>query len=357
MSKAQKKAQDPRERAHKKKRRDTSPRKRFVAKAKAARQEKSVTEMTRTLDDDSDGEAAAPRRAGKRSRSDAPAPAPPRAAPKQTRSEAPRTTAATMSRQKQAVARKELISDIDVLRTRTGETRDYNTNRLILTIALQMRLNALNSGENMTNTELAGRIAELCPVKDRGGTVSVFELLREWDASKSVLVHSAQTKGHKPRHLSEEQVAEIERFIETAHNSGAPVTNATIRAHMRKDRAVGGVEFKGIELTRDVVSYPLKHFLGFRFNRIRGKAIKRDPKLPHLIRQYLVDFSDALELEGKGTHVIVNVDESYIHQNAGNQFSYFKADDRNKRVEKTSGRGAYDMPTFYFESRSIFWSG
>ena len=319
-----------------------------MAKAKAAKEAKGVTEMTRTLDDDSDGEAAAPRRVGKRSRSDAPAPAPPRAAPKQARPEALRTMAATMSRQKKVAARKELNADIDILRTQRGEVREYNLNRLILTIALQMRLEALEKGEQFSNSTLSDRVGALCHVGSRSGsaTVSVFELLKEWDATKSVVVLSPHAKGHKPRHLTEEQVGEIDRFIEKAHSAGAPVTNATIRAHIKKDRNVDGVEFKGIELTRGVVRYALRHFLGMRFNRIRGKAIKRDPKRPHLIRQYLVDFSNALELERNGTHVIVYVDESYIHQNAGNQFSYFKTSDRNKRVEKTSGRGRRDASFF-----------
>ena len=123
-SKVLRKPQDLRVGAHKKKRRDTSPRKRFVAKAKAARQEKSVKEMTRTLDDDSDGEAAAPRRAGKRARSDAPAPAPPRMAQEPKHPDAPGMAAATAGRVANAAARKELISDIDALRTHFGETRD-----------------------------------------------------------------------------------------------------------------------------------------------------------------------------------------------------------------------------------------
>jgi hypothetical protein len=54
--------------------------------------------------------------------------------------------AATMSRQKKKAARKELNADIDILRTHTGEARDYNLNRLILTIALQIRLEALENG-------------------------------------------------------------------------------------------------------------------------------------------------------------------------------------------------------------------
>jgi hypothetical protein len=219
-----------------------------------------------------------------------------------------------------------------MLRVQNGESRDYNMNRLILTTALQMRLNPLQEGGQLSNSALADRVGELCRVGSRGGgrTVSVFELIKEWDATKSVIVHSPQTKGHKPRHrVPEEQVGEIERFIEVAHSAGAPVTNTTIRAHMKKDRKVGEVEIKGVELTRSVVRYALRHFLGMRMNRIRGKAIKLDPKRPHLIRQYLVDFPNALELERYGKHAIVYVDESYIHQNAGNQFSYFKTSDRN----------------------------
>ena len=296
--------------------------------------------MTQTLGDDSDGEeAAAPRRAGKRARSDAPAPAPPRAAPKQAKTNA-RTGAAIKSRKGRAAARKELAADIELLRTQQGESRDYNVNRLILTIALQLRRDALDRGEELSNSSIADEVARLSHVGARGHTVSVLELIKEWDSSKSVIVLSSGSRGHKPRHLTEEQVAEIEHFIEKAHSKGACVTNATIRAHhMKKDRKVGGVEIEGIVLTRRVVQYALHHFLGYRHGKIRGKAVKRDAKRPDLIRQYLLDYSNALELERNGTHVVVYVDESYVHQNAGNQFSYFKATDNGKRVEKTSGRG------------------
>ena len=126
-----------------------------------------------------------------------------------------------MSRQKQAVAWRELNTYIGMLRVQNGESRDYNMNRLILTIALQMRLKALEEGEQLPNSALADRVGELCRVGSRGGgrTVSVFELIKEWDATKSVIVHSPQTKGHKPRHLTEEQVGEIERFIEVETKS------------------------------------------------------------------------------------------------------------------------------------------
>ena len=49
-------------------------------------------------------------------------------------------------------------------------------------------------------------------------------------------------------------------------------------------------------------------------------------------------YADALKLERRGTHVIVYLDESYVHQNHAPTESWLK-EDGDGRVERSSSRG------------------
>ena len=215
--------------------------------------------------------------------------------------------------------------------------RTFEENKLILMTAYQFQRDLLERGETITRTALAHHVGRQLHVTASGGNCSVAVLLKAWEDEHEILYteRSGAAPRVKARQLKPEHVAEIELFIERNHaDRGQSVTVASLVKHLATDRP----DFKGVIVSRTVVCYALHHFLGYGWGKIKGKAIKRDPRRPDIIRQYLLDFANALKLEQDGTHILVYVDESYIHQNIAPQFSWLKAHSDGK-VSRMTSRG------------------
>lgn len=255
----------------------------------------------------------------------------------------PPTRAATESRGRRAAKRQELKEAIDILKAQSGRVRTYEENKMILAYALQFKLDMLEKHEEITDTALAQHVGHALHVNPHGRVTAVAELLKAWNEDRAVLVteRGAGAPIKSARKLKPEHLVAMEEDIEQANSArGRAVTLNSLRALLRKGREAKDNDpgFEGVEVTRDVVRYALKHFLGYAYGKIKGKKISRDAKRPDIIRQYLLDFANALELEKKGTHVIVYVDESYINQNIAPNYTYLKIGSDGK-TNRASGKG------------------
>jgi len=255
----------------------------------------------------------------------------------------PPTRAATESRAARAAKRQELKEAIDILKAQSGRVRTYEENKMILTYALQFKLDMLEKHEEITDTALAQHVGHALHVKSHGRHTAVAELLKAWHEDRAVIVTDRGPGApiKSARKLKPEHLVAMEEDIEQANSArGRAVTVNSLRALLRKGREAKDNDpgFEGVEVTRDVVRYALKHFLGYAYGKIKGKKISRDAKRPDIIRQYLLDFANALELEKKGTHVIVYVDESYINQNIAPNYTFLKIGSDGK-TNRASGKG------------------
>ena len=161
--------------------------------------------------------------------------------------------------------------------------RTFEENKLILMTAYQFQRDLLERGETITRTALAHHVGRQLHVTASGGTCSVAVLLKAWEDKHEILhtERSGAAPRVKARQLKPEHVAEIELFIERNHaDRGQSVTVASLVKHLATDRP----DFKGVIVSRTVVCYALHHFLGYGWGKIKGKAIKRDPRRPDIIR-------------------------------------------------------------------------
>ena len=161
--------------------------------------------------------------------------------------------------------------------------RTFEENKLILVAAYQFQRDLLERGETITRTALAHHVGRQLHVTASGGTCSVAVLLKAWEDKHEILhtERSGAAPRVKARQLKPEHVAEIELFIERNHaDRGQSVTVASLVKHLATDRP----DFKGVIVSRRVVCYALHHFLGYGWGKIKGKAIKRDPRRPDIIR-------------------------------------------------------------------------
>ena len=247
---------------------------------------------------------------------------------------------------------------LETVQPRNGAVRSFVENCLILTAALEYRLSYLEE-QNVrpSDTNVASWMARHFHIAERNGQPTcAFELLKHFDETGEVAVtlDDRATKDRTSiRQLSPVHLAEIEKFVTEAHSTKPKrVTAASIQKHLSEDQfvvtraATSDTEeerekiYEGISVKTGVIKYAMKHFLGYKWGRIKGKTLRQDAKRPNLIRQYLVDISNALELERAGTHKIVYLDESYINQNIAPNYTYLKADG-DGRIPRVSGRGAW----------------
>ena len=157
---------------------------------------------------------------------------------------------------------------------------------------------------------------------EKDGSILVDETPRGRASTNYVLQDARKLK---PQHL-----ARIESYIAKCHGakgSGRVTAKTRLEASLRLDN-----------VTRSVVRYALVHMLGYRWGKVRVKKLKSDPERPTVVRTYLKAYADALALERRGTHKVVYLDESYVHQNHAPQYSWLKKDS-DGRVERSSSKG------------------
>ena len=90
-----------------------------------------------------------------------------------------------------------------------------------------------------------------------------------------------------------------------ASEPGGGLTLTQIRKTMVKDF--------GITYKKSKFSKFLRSCLGFEYSKITAKVRKLGEKRLELLRNYLIKYADALAKEKAGTHVLVYMDESYVH--------------------------------------------
>ncbi len=147
------------------------------------------------------------------------------------------------------------------------------------------------------------------------------------------------------RKLQPQHLARIESFIAECHGKkgGGRVTIGNIKKDLLstfgaegKTRACSSLRLT--KISRSAVRYALVHMLRYRWGKIRLKKINPDPERNDVIRTYLKAYGDALELERRGTHIIVYLDESYVHQNHAPTESWLK-EGGDRHVERSSSKG------------------
>ena len=170
----------------------------------------------------------------------------------------------------------------------------------------------------------------------RDGSVLVNETPRGRGSPNYIVTDARKLQ---PGHL-----ARIETFISQCHGQkgSGRVTIGNIRNDLISTFAAGGKTRAGsalrlTEVSRSVVRYALVHMLGYQWGKIRLRKIRPDPERNDVIRTYLKAYGDALALERRGTHTIVYLDESYVHQNHAPAESWLKEDDRH--VDRSSSKG------------------
>jgi hypothetical protein len=246
-------------------------------------------------------------------------------------------------------ARKFLKEGLELVRNPFGRRRTYHENCTIMHVVFTLKQDHLEAhGSEMSDTAAANEAARLTGARNVGGVASVLELIKEYNLTGSIVTTEwLESRGRdytKARHLKPRHVSQIDKFIEDSAKKGDTVTIPSIMAHLAEDTEATELlpAFPGIKVTSNVVRNALIKYLGYEYGKIQGKAIERDLKRPNIIRQYAMDLSDALKLEAASTHVIVYVDESYIHEFIAAQFGWIKGKSAGGtgRINRKAAKGA-----------------
>ena len=89
----------------------------------------------------------------------------------------------------------------------------------------------------------------------------------------------------------------------------------------------------GIGFTRRVIEYALHVRLGYHYITPVKNRLALTPQRKRLLREFILKYDAALKLQAKGTHVIVYMDESYVHTNHAPSRVWMKCDKDGKQAE------------------------
>jgi len=135
-----------------------------------------------------------------------------------------------------------LRRDIEALCRESGRIRTFEEKRLILTAALERRREVIESGGNISDTQLANEIGAQFHVSADNGKVScVKELLKSRDAEKVVIISERHpTRGRKAywelRKLKPLHLVEIEPSSSTTRSTTTASRCRTSTTHEEGDR-------------------------------------------------------------------------------------------------------------------------
>jgi hypothetical protein len=119
------------------------------------------------------------------------------------------------------------------------------------------------------------------------------------------------------RILDAEQLKCIDNFITQVHREGG-----SISVRQCADELL--VHFPDVEVSHSAIRYAMVNFLGYAWGEVKPRKCQSDPERIDVKRTYLVDFAKALEKQRAGTHKLVFMDESYLHQNHAPKRSWIK---------------------------------
>jgi hypothetical protein len=153
-------------------------------------------------------------------------------------------------------------------------------------------------------------------------------LCKNFLADGTVLVNEAEHHGfgcpasiESARRLNTEQLKFIDELIEAEHASGFCISIPEIRKKLKK-------QFPQVDISVSAVRYAVVTYCndgsGYYWGKVKPRKCESDPDRIDVKRTYLKDYADAWAKEMSGTHVIVYLDESYLHQYHAANYSWIK---------------------------------
>ncbi|CAF1476191.1 unnamed protein product [Rotaria sp. Silwood1] len=239
-------------------------------------------------------------------------------------------TAASRARWSAYEARQHLIGLRSELLNPTGRSYGLEENKLALLFVLDLMVE-----ERMNKTEACEHVAK----RLHRGHQLLYQLINHFLEHREIIEidsanrgHGSPTYVHTFYHLSAEHISSIGVFIITEQQEGTGSTTTSVAQHLK-------LTFN-IDICRNTLIYTL-HRLGYQFGR--GHVISGNPlqdKRPR-IRQFIIDYANALKAEEHGNNVIAYMDESYVNtRHALNGTWYDASQPIGNKLIRGTGKGA-----------------
>lgn len=134
--------------------------------------------------------------------------------------------------------------------------------------------------------------------------------------------------------LDSETVAQIESWMLEFNEEDGGATIPKLQGKLEAE--------KNLKVTSAVLRYVLTKKLGFKWGPSKKVSLKIRKSLLRTkqIREFLILFANALELESSGDYVIVYMDETFCHQRHSSNWTWYRDTDPAKNKVRTgSGKG------------------
>jgi hypothetical protein len=170
-------------------------------------------------------------------------------------------------------------------------------------------------------TTVTRRANDLLHAKHENSTALVQNFLTDG----TVLVHDSSNRGKgspayvdSARLLGAAELKTIDEFITQTHSDGGSLSVRQIADELNN-------KHPAVLISNSAIRYALIHYLGYSWGDVKLRKCQSDPDRVDVKRTYLVDFARALKMQDVDkTHVMVFLDESYIHQNHAPKRSWCK---------------------------------
>jgi transposase len=221
------------------------------------------------------------------------------------------------------------LDEHDSLLGEKGRSMVYEEARMALAYIIGMQVHFNESETNSINTtaKLLGKAKQ-----------TLWELLNYWKEHKEVLVVSNENRNakasgnkHYPNQLKSSHIATIHGTIVFQNESGEGCTSKHIRDALEKEHQLYIGERRMIRIL---------HKLGYNYGKSKwiGNMNRKDMLKRNTV--FMKAFAKDLVMEDAGSHIIVYMDESYIHKNLSRNYTWFNPDSpQTNEVNKTPSKG------------------
>lgn len=151
---------------------------------------------------------------------------------------------------------------------------------------------------------------------------ATLKLIRDtWRNERKMYSTDTSTRGKVIRRddkrvkFMETHMKALENFISSKHNKGECVFKRDMRKFLQ--------EIEGVKLSKKTITRVLRTY-GYMRKRGRLKVPELTPERKERILLFVRQYNEAKKLEAAGTHVIVYMDESFVHQWHASPYSFFK---------------------------------
>ena len=214
---------------------------------------------------------------------------------------------------------------IDELKNPSGKARTLEENKMLLLSVFKFVLRGGSIRQAIEKTS-----EHLCCNKS-----NLYEIVRQYEDDQSILVTSNEWRGRASevnKIVTPTHVKCLQRFIVSQHSQGLTCSIAQMIEHLN---SLYQVRFNYTQIRRALIraGYIWNKMESTPQPRLMGSRVAR-------IRRFLFEYSRALGLEKRGTHVIVYMDETYCHTNLASKYSWFCPDiEETTELIRASGQG------------------